>query len=112
MQGQILYSKGLLERLDVSSTQELFLVLQLGELEFSGVFLKLLINDDGMILKGKFNKNVQVFKIHEYKSTKAIIKYNNNNIIIDFDITNIEIENKMESLILGLGAKQYEIKTV
>ena len=111
MSGQILYSDGLLERLDVSSTQEALVIFKMEDLEMPGLFQALDIKDNELHILGIFDKNVQVFKIHEYKRLTAIIKYNNNNTRINLAIDSIKIVNKMGSLVLGVGAKEYEIET-
>ena len=108
---QILSSPGLLERMDVSSGEETLLILRFGSFELAGVFCSIEKEEENFSLVGKFDKLKDVFKIYEYNDLTAIIKYNNVNIDISLNVDKISIQNKQGSFILGLGAKDYEIKT-
>tara|TARA_B100001250_G_C19537334_1_gene673156 strand:- start:420 stop:758 length:339 start_codon:yes stop_codon:yes gene_type:complete len=112
MMSQMMFSKGLMDRIDVSSLKETILLFKGDSFEESGLFQTISMENEELTLIGKFDKSIDVFKIYNYKSLKAIIKYSNTNIIIDIDIDKITITDQADKFIVGIGAKNYEIKTL
>ena len=106
---QMLFSKGLMDRIDVSSIKETILLFKTDDFEPSGFFQKISIENEELMLIGKFDKSIDVFKIYNYKSMRAIIKYSNTNVTIDIDIDKITITDQVDKFIVGIGAKNYEI---